>query len=114
MAISCDADQSQMKSMDPNVAGRKKYERMWVITAEIIRKWDPYNLLAGGAPADELDHEIASLVAEIPRMKLAADAVNAVSRIFGSNFESSPLPLESCEGVGNKLFAALKAQDLLT
>jgi hypothetical protein len=72
-----------MKSTNPKVAGRQKYERMWDVTAEIIRSWDPYGLLAGGAPADEFDREITTLVTEIPRIKSAADAAQAVSRIFG-------------------------------
>jgi len=36
---------------------------MWDVTAAVVWAWDPYSLLAGGAPADELDREIASLVA---------------------------------------------------
>lgn len=83
------------------------------VTAEIIRGWDPYGLLAGDAPRDEFDREIATLVTEIPRIKSATDAAHAVSRIFGASFESSSSPKDSCEDVGRKLFAALQRQDLL-
>ena len=49
-----------MKRQDPNAAGRAKYQQMWEVTAGIIREWDPYGLLGGGAPGDEFDREIAS------------------------------------------------------
>jgi len=62
---------------------------MWAVTAEVIREWDPHALYADGAPADELDREIASLVAQIPRIKSAADAAQAISRVFGSSFGRS-------------------------
>jgi len=87
---------------------------MWDLTAEVIRNWDPEGLLAGGAPRDELDHEIASLVAQIPRIKSAADAALAVSGIFGSNFDSDIFPAESCRDVGEKLFTPLLEKGLLS
>lgn len=102
-----------MKSNDPNAAGREKYQQMWDLTADVIRKWDPYGLLAGGAPPDEFDHEIASLVAQIPRINSAADATLAVSRIFGSNFDSGSFPADSCRDVGKELFATLQEKGLL-
>jgi hypothetical protein len=102
-----------VKSSDPNAAGREKYQQMWDITANVIRNWDPYGLLAGGVPPDEFDHEIASLVAQIPRIKSGEDATLAVSRIFGSNFDSSSFPADSCRDAGEKLFAALLEKGLL-
>jgi hypothetical protein len=55
-----------MKRRDPNTAGRAKYQQMWDVTAGVIKSWDPYGLLGGGAPGDEFDQEIASLVAQLP------------------------------------------------
>jgi Domain of unknown function (DUF1871) len=101
-----------MKSHDPKVAGREKYEQMWDVTAAVVRAWDPYRLLAGGAPVDELDGEIASLVAQIPRITSATDAAHAVSRIFGSSLEPSVFTPQSCEDIGEKLFTALKKRGL--
>jgi len=95
-----------MKSHDPKVAGREKYEQMWDVTAGVVRAWDPYGLLAGGAPADELDNEIASLVAQVPRITSATDAAHAVC------FESPVFTPQSCEDIGEKLFAALKNSGL--
>jgi hypothetical protein len=102
-----------MKRRERNAAGRTKYSHMWDVTAEVIRAWDPYGLLAGGAPHDEFDQEIASLVAQIPRMHSAADAEHAVSRIFSANFEADSFTVEVCSDVGKKLFAALSEQGLV-
>ena len=101
-----------MESHDPKVAGRESYQQLWNVTAAIVKAWDPYGLLAGGAPGDELDREIASLVAQIPRMASATDAAYAFSRIFGSSFEPHRFTPESCEEVGQKLYAALKEHGL--
>jgi hypothetical protein len=92
---------------------RTKYLQMWDVTADVIRKWDPHGLLAGGAPLHEFDQEIASLVAQIPRILSAVDAGDAVSRIFSSSFEADSFPVEACSEVGKKLFAALSEQGLV-
>jgi hypothetical protein len=102
-----------MKSHDPRVAGRKKYEQMWDVTAAIVRAWDPYGLLAGGAPHDELDSEITSLVAQIPHVASAADAAHAVARIFGSSFDPEHFTHQSCADVGEKLYVALREHGLI-
>lgn len=103
-----------MKRQDPNAAGRTKYQQMWDLTAGIIRDWDPYRLLGGGAPGDEFDREIASLVAQIPRIRSAADATQAVSRIFASSFEAHSFTDETCSEVGKQLYAVLAEQGLLS
>ena len=102
-----------MKRKDPNAAGRTKYQQMWNATAGIIRDWDPYGLLGGGAPGDEFDREIASLVAQIPRIHSAADATQAIARIFASSLEVHSFTEETCSEVGKRLYAALAEQGLL-
>jgi Domain of unknown function (DUF1871) len=102
-----------MKHPDPNAAGRTKYQQKWDVTAGIIRDWDPYGLLGGGAPGDEFDREIASLVAQIPRIHSAADAARAMARIFASSFEVHSFTEETCSEVGKQLYAALAEQGLL-
>jgi Domain of unknown function (DUF1871) len=103
-----------MKRRDPNTAGRAKYQQMWDVTAGVIKSWDPYGLLGGGAPGDEFDQEIASLVAQIPRIHSAADAAQAISRIFASSFQAHPFTEETCSEVGKKLYAALAEQELIS
>jgi hypothetical protein len=85
---------------------------MWDVTAGVIKSWDPYELLGGGAPGDEFDHEIASLVAQIPRIHSAADAARAISRIFAASFEAHSFTEEACSGVGERLYAALAEHGL--
>jgi hypothetical protein len=93
-----------------NAAGKEKYERMWQTTAEVIRAWDPYNLLAGGSPSDEFDSEISSVVTYISRMRSPSDAASAVSQVFSSNFEPHLFTPKDCSEVGARLFARLKEQ----
>jgi hypothetical protein len=102
-----------MKHKDPKAAGRAKYQQMRDVTATVIRSWDPYGLLNGGAPRDEFDQEIASLVAQIPRIHSAKDAAHAVSRIFAASFETHLFTSETCSDVGKKLYAALTEQGLI-
>jgi hypothetical protein len=102
-----------MKQQDSNAAGRAKYQQMWDVTAGIIRDWDPYGLLGGGAPGDEFDREVASLVAQIPRMHTAVDATQAIARVFAPSFEAHSNTEETCSEVGKQLHAALAEQGLL-
>jgi len=102
-----------VKHQDPNAVGKAKYQRLWDATANVIRSWDPNALLAGGAPVDEFDHEIAALVAQIPRIHSATDAAHAVSRIFGSSFEADSFTTEACSEVGARLYAALSEEGLI-
>jgi hypothetical protein len=87
---------------------------MWDVTAGVIKCWDPYKLLRGGAPEDEFDREIASLVAQIPRIHSARDAAHAISRIFSASFERSRFTKEMCSDVGSKLYTALADQGLIS
>jgi len=102
-----------MTRRDSNAGGRAKYQQMWDITAGIIKSWDPYGLLGAGAPGDEFDHEIASLIAQIPRIHSAADAAQAISRIFSSSFDAHTFSEEECSEVGQRLYAALGEQGLI-
>lgn len=101
-----------MKRQKRNKAGRAKYQQMWDVTTGVINSWDPYGLLGGGAPGDEFDQEIASLVARIPRIHSAADAAEAISRIFASSFEPHSFTEDMCSEVGEALYSALVKQGL--
>ncbi|HVY81147.1 MAG TPA: DUF1871 family protein [Steroidobacteraceae bacterium] len=102
-----------MKRHEANALGRAKYQRMWDVTAHVVRKWDPLGLLAGGAPTDEYDQEIASLVAQIPRIHSAVDAAHAVSRVFVSSFHPQTFSVEICSEAGKTLYVALSEQGLI-
>jgi hypothetical protein len=97
-----------------NVVARDKYDRMWQTTAEVIREWDPYSLLAGGSPKDEFDSEISSVVTQISRIHSAIDAAHAVSRVFSSSFEARLFTPKACTEVGARLFARLTEQGFIS
>ncbi len=99
--------------MNRNDGAKAKYLKMQQVVSAVIRDWDPYGLLAGGSPRDEFDHEIALIVAQVPRIHSAIDAANAVSGVFCSSFEPGVLSVGACAEVGAKLFSALLAERLI-
>jgi hypothetical protein len=42
------------------------YKRALDVVGAVVRDWDPYGLIDGGAPADEFDSEIAAVITQIP------------------------------------------------
>jgi hypothetical protein len=70
------------------------------VVKAVIHQWDPYSLMTGG----EFDSEIASVVAQIPRIKSEHDATLALSRVFSS---------AECAPVGIQLYAALSSNSLV-
>lgn len=89
------------------------YKRALAVVGLVVREWDPYALIAGGAPADEFDSEIAAVVTQIPRIKTEKEAALALSRVFSSAFEACHFTPEKCTDAGRKLFAALVANGLV-
>lgn len=92
---------------------RAEYDRALAVVRDVIREWDPYALLAGGASADEWDGEIASVVAQIPRIRSPNDAANALSRVFSSAFQSEGFRPADCADAGKRLYASLEDSGLL-
>ncbi len=89
-------------------------DRRFAVVRDVIHEWDPYLLLAGGAPNDEFDSEIRSIVKQIPRIGSANDAAGAVSRVFMSAFSNDArFSTENCAAVGAKLYAALEENGLV-
>jgi hypothetical protein len=89
------------------------YMRALEVVGAVVQEWDPYGLIAGGAPADEFDSEIAAVVTQIPRIKTEKEATLALSRVFSSAFEATCFQPEHCTEAGKKLFAALTASGLI-
>src|SRR5437762_245604 len=86
---------------------KAQYKLALQTVGTVVRAWDPYALLAGGAPTDEFDAEIASVVTQISRIKSSQDAAFAISRVFSSSFERAGFTPEACMDVGEQLFKAL-------
>lgn len=85
------------------------YNRALRLVGAVVREWDPYSLIAAGAPADEFDSEIASVVGQLPRIKTEKDAVVVLSRVFSAAFDAEQFEPEKCTEAGKRMFAALSA-----
>jgi hypothetical protein len=90
-----------------------KYNLALQVVGRVIHEWDPYSLLESGCPNDEFDAEIASVVAQVSRIKSAEDAAYALSRVFSSAFEPDKFKPNDCREAGSKLFQALASHGLL-
>ena len=86
---------------------REDYEQAFGVVKSMVMDWDPYQLLKNGAPEDEWDSEVASIVAQIPRIGSSNDAVHVVSRIFSSSLGSESFSRADCKDAGERLFQAL-------
>lgn len=93
---------------------RADYARAFAVVRDVIHGWDPYGLISCGAPIDEWDSEIASLVAQIPRIKSEDDATHALSRVFSSAFQQEGFSAADCSEVGRHLYSSLAKSGLLT
>lgn len=86
---------------------RADYDRVFALVRGVINAWDPTGLIAGSAPADEWEEEIARLVAQVPQIRSEADAVDAVSRIFTASLAPVEVSAAECARVGRALYEAL-------
>ncbi len=77
------------------------------ICRTVINDWDPYRLITNGAPDDEFESEIASIVGQLARIRSKKDAAHVVSRVFSSAFEPEYFDVEACADVGATLFDRL-------
>lgn len=87
---------------------KAEYRELLAIVARVVADWDPYALLENGAPSDEFAHEVALVAAQVPGVKSASDAVRVISEVFSSAFESKSFGANTCDVVGERLFAELK------
>jgi len=93
---------------------RKDYEHALDVIGQVVRSWDPYALLADGAPADEFDAEIALLVAHVPSIHSGDDAAHAISAVFSQAFEPELFTSVVCAEPGALLFAKLEQAGLVS
>jgi hypothetical protein len=95
--------------MASNKANRRKYEEVLAVVCQELAQWDPYSLLAEGAPPDEFQAEAAALVPLLLRARSSAEASLAVSQVFSKSFGESDFDQSQCDEVGLRLHAALMA-----
>ena len=95
-------------------ARRAEYDQATGLVRGLMHAWDPYGLLAGGAPDDEFDVEIACIVRELPRIADATDATRVLAEMFAESFgEPFDLEMQRCQEYGRQLFVTLRASCLL-
>jgi len=95
------------------VKSRDDYDRAIVLTRELMHAWDPGKLLAGGAPRDEFDDEVARLVARLPKITGPEDAGRHVGEVFTAQFGRGVLSEEESNRIGARWHAALREAGLL-
>jgi hypothetical protein len=93
---------------------RAQYDQTFQLVREVIASWDPYSLIAGGAPPDEFDDEVARLVARLRGATSSTDVAEAVLRIFGEAFGESGFDVGSCSEVGQQIYSRISAAGLLS
>ena len=91
----------------PPQESRAEVARLTAAVRQLVHEWDPYGLLAGGAPLDEWDGEIASLVAQAYWIGSPADGALAVSKVFSSAFQPEGFSPSDCAAVGARLHAVV-------
>jgi hypothetical protein len=92
---------------------KEDYDRAFSVVSKVICEWDPYSLLAGGAPKDEFDGEVRDLIVRIRHIRSEQDTIEAVSEVFGAAFGADEFGVERCQQVGVKLFSELKSAGIL-
>ncbi len=96
---------SQSKKRD----AKRRYAQLTAAIGRVIAEWDPYSLLAHGAPSDEFDSEVSSVAAQVKSIKSELDAALVISRVFSSSFEPQLFTPEACTAVGKRLHTELTA-----
>ena len=93
---------------------RRDYEKAIEIIGDIIRAWDPYSLIAEGAPMNEFDDQIAKITARVPSFRSPSDAAQAISAIFSASFGPETFSAIDCSSPADKLFMELGRANLLS
>ena len=92
---------------------RKEWKKIEPIVRDVIHKWDPYGLLGDGAPRDEFDSQILTIIGRLRGVTTPLGCVVAISDVFSASFEPERFRMDDCRQVGQKLFDALKEAGLI-
>lgn len=90
-----------------------EYKKAVEIVRREIAAWDPYDLLNGGAPPDEFDAEVASVVSGLRGVTSATDLAAVISKVFSSQFEDEYFTPAQCMEFSSAMFAALQLAGVL-
>lgn len=92
---------------------RCEYEKAVEIIGSAIRTWDPYCLIAEGAPIDEFDGQIAKITARIPGFHSPEGVAQALSDVFASSFGPDAFSAADCSAAAQQIFSELGRANLL-
>lgn len=92
---------------------KEDYKRAQLVVKAVIDAWDPYALLAGGAPRDEFSEEIDQIVRHLPQIKSEDDAIKVISEVMASSFDADNFKRATCVEVGKQLFARCIEEKLI-
>ena len=91
---------------------RRDYEEAFRLAGNVIRKWDPYNLIRQGAPENEFDGEIAKVVAAATRSHTPLELAQSMSQIFTDSLGEKFTP-DDCLYPASKIMARLRESKLI-
>lgn len=84
------------------------YRNAIAVTTAVINEWDPYGLIAGGAPKDEFEGEASRIVAKVHDAHTPNALAIVISEVFSSSFEPEDFPVDACLSVASRLFDELQ------
>ena len=92
---------------------RRDYEKALEIIGAIIRAWDPYNLIAEGAPSDEFDDQTAKITARSRTFHGIDEIAKAISDVFSDSFGPGSFTPVDCFRPAQEIFMELRRAKLL-
>jgi hypothetical protein len=92
---------------------RDDYDRAFAIVRAAVARWDPALLLSGGAPADEWDAEIASLLPKLRTSKTSANLADELFALFGGRCGQATVGFEECRAAATEIILRLKTEALI-
>jgi hypothetical protein len=95
------------------VKDRRDYDRAIEIIGAMIRAWDPYSLIAEGAPSDEFDDQIARITAKVPSFHGIDEIAQVISDVFSASFGPGSFTPTDCFIPAQEIFMELRRAKLL-
>jgi hypothetical protein len=71
---------------------REEYDDGFRIVRAALASWDPFDLLVAGAPEDEWDHKVESILPRIQRARTPADVAREIAVLFGDSIGGRRYP----------------------
>jgi hypothetical protein len=92
---------------------KKKYNELMETVGAAIKKLDPYGLIAGGAPSNEFDSEVAKISTEALKPTSVRDFASFIAEVLNESFGKG-FSTDSCLPVAKEIRSELKQKGLLS